>query len=223
MGLATGTRGTNVVYFQNTETKLVALTIDDAPSRSASEFSQLLDVLKELDIRVTFQIISHYVSSDEHRELLKRAVLAGHQMTNHSTIDQPCINLSKEEFRQRLQDCQALLDELTPGARRWFRPPSGTMNGTMREVLLEDGYDVCMGDCYSSDPQIDDVDYHCRTLSRGARGGSVIIMHCPESNHRHQTLELIPKLVRDLVGRGLNFATLDELFPVQPDLVRGAL
>lgn len=223
MGLCTGTRGPNVVYFNDSEPNLVALTIDDAPSRSASEFRQLLDLLKHLDIRVTFQVISSHVSSDEHRLLMQRAVDDGHQLTNHTTVDSKCLHLTKAEFRKRLEDCQALLDELAPGARRWFRPPSGVMNGTMREVLLEDGYTVCLGDCYSSDPHIHDPDYHCTTLLRGARGGSVIIVHCPEENTRHQTLDLLPKLVRGLSDRGLRHVTLDELFPQAANIAPSAL
>jgi len=214
MGLVTGTRGSNVVYFNPSETRLVALTIDDAPSRSVAEFRQLLDLLQELGIRVTFQVISGFAESEAHRELLKRAVADGHQLTNHATMDKKCLGLSKDEFRSQLAECQALLDDVAPGSRRWFRPPSGVMDETMRLVCAEEGYVVCLGDCYSSDPAICDVEYHCRTLLRGARAGSVIIIHCPEEGHRHQTLEVIPKLVRGLQENSLQLATLDELFPV---------
>jgi len=213
MGLATGTRGANVVYFNPSETRLVALTIDDAPSRSAEEFRELLDLLQELGIRVTFQVISGHVLSDLHIELLKRAVSDGHQLTNHTTLDERCTKLTRDEFRSRLADCQALLDDVAPNARRWFRPPCGQMNAKMRSVCAEEGYSVCLGDCYSSDPDIHDVEYHAATLLRGASAGSVMIVHCPEEGCRHQTLEVVPKLVRGLQERGLQLATLDELFP----------
>lgn len=215
-GLATGTRGPNVFYYADSDQRLVALTIDDAPSRSAAEFRKLLDLLKELNVHATFQVISGHVSSTEHRELLERAVVDGHQLTNHCTLDEKCTSLSREEFYRRLKDCQDLLDELVPQGRRWFRPPCGLMSETMRSVLIQEGYIVCLGDCYSSDPTINDVEFHCRTLLRGVRSGSVIIVHCPEQdNHRHQTLELLPRLVRELRDRGLVLATLDELFPLE--------
>lgn len=213
MGLATGTRGANVVYFNPSETHLVALTIDDAPSRSAEEFRELLDLLRELGVRVTFQVISGHVLSDVHKELLKRAVSDGHQLTNHTTLDERCIKLTRDAFRSRLADCQSLLDDVAPNARRWFRPPCGLMNATMRSVCAEEGYSICLGDCYSSDPDINDVEYHATTLLRCASAGSVIIVHCPEEGLRHQTLEVVPKLVQGLRERGLQLATLDELFP----------
>jgi len=213
MGLATGARGSNVVYFNPSETRLVALTIDDAPSRSGEEFRALLDSLQELGVHVTFQVISGHALSDLHVELLRRAVSEGHQLTNHTTLDEKCTKLTRGEFRSRLADCQALLDGVAPNARRWFRPPLGLMNAKMRSVCAEEGYSVCLGDCYSSDHDIPNVEYHATTLLRGASAGSVIIVHCPEEGCRHQTLEVVPKLVRGLQQRGLQLATLDELFP----------
>jgi len=216
MGLATGTRGENVVFRSDERPDLVALTIDDAPSRSAEQFSKLLDVLRGLDVRVTFQVISGHASTDEHTRLLRRAVAEGHQLTNHSTEDAPCTGLSEAEFEQRLDECQAFLDGVIPAAadsgRRWFRPPSGIMNATMRAVLLRKGYCVCLGDCYSNDPHIDDASYHVDTLLLAATGGSVIIVHCPEAECRQQTLDVVPELVAGLRKRNLSLVTLDELF-----------
>lgn len=213
MGVGTGTRGPNVHYYQATETRLVALTIDDAPSRAADEFEKLLDLLKELGVRVTFQVISVFVESEQHKQLLRRAVAEGHQLTNHTTLHQKCPDLSEEAFGACLDGCQELLDELAPGATRWFRPPHGKMNATMRRVLLARKYAVAMGDCYSADPIIEDVDYHVQTLVRGARAGSVIILHCPEQNKRKHVLDVIPRIVAELRTQGLEFGTLDDIFP----------
>eukprot|EP00930_Biecheleria_cincta_P058345 TRINITY_DN44186_c0_g1_i1.p1 TRINITY_DN44186_c0_g1~~TRINITY_DN44186_c0_g1_i1.p1 ORF type:complete len:246 (-),score=35.25 TRINITY_DN44186_c0_g1_i1:132-836(-) len=212
MGLVTGTRGDNVVYFKPDEPKNIAVTIDDAPSQSVAEFARLLDLLKELALRVTFQVISGYVSSEEHEALLRRAVEEGHQLTNHATEDKPCLNLSADEFASRVDACQALLDRIAPGSKRWFRPPSGLMNRTMREVLRQKGYTVCLGDCYSADPHVNEFEFHVRVLSRAAKGGSIIILHCPEANCRRQTFQVLPKLVGELRDRGYDPVTLDELF-----------
>lgn len=212
MGVASGTRGGNVFFYKDGETRKIALTIDDAPSRSVEHFRQLLDVLKESRVLVTFQVISDHASTEEHVDLLRRAVQEGHQLTNHSTKDQKCLGLTEEEFEERLDACQTFIEGISPGVRKWFRPPSGFMNATMRRVLLRKGYEVCLGDCFSSDPKVDDVDFHVRTLSRAVRGGSVLILHCPESTCRQQTLELIPRLASELRNLDFEFATLDELF-----------
>eukprot|EP00747_Dinoflagellata_sp_TGD_P039104 gnl/TRDRNA2_/TRDRNA2_140067_c0_seq1.p1 gnl/TRDRNA2_/TRDRNA2_140067_c0~~gnl/TRDRNA2_/TRDRNA2_140067_c0_seq1.p1 ORF type:complete len:139 (-),score=18.32 gnl/TRDRNA2_/TRDRNA2_140067_c0_seq1:94-510(-) len=122
----------------------------------------------------------------------------------------------EEEFEQKLDECQALLNDLVPGAAAsdvyWFRPPSGIMDATMRAVLSRKGYRVCLGDCYSNDPHIDDISYHVKTLLRAATGGSVLIVHCPEANLRQQTLKVVPELVAGLRKRNLQLVTLNELF-----------
>lgn len=216
MGIATGTRGENVIYHKSGEATRVALTIDDAPSKSADHFCQLLDLLAELRVHVSFQVISDFVKrSDEHLALMKRAVAEGHHLTNHSTKDAACTSLSAEEFRARLKECAAVVDDLqtpTTEGRRWFRPPCGLMNGVMRQVCIEEGYTVCLGDCYSDDCGIGDVDYHVTTLLRGAVGGSIIIVHCPEGGRRAQTLEVLPQLVAGLRQRGLEPVSLTEMF-----------
>jgi len=212
MGFFTGSRGENVVYYKANEPWKIAVTIDDAPSQSAADFAQLLDLLKDLALQVTFQVISGYVRSEEHEALLRRAVQEGHQLTNHSTEDRPCTNLSADEFASRLDTCQALLDKIAPGSIRWFRPPSGLMNRTMREVCRQKGYRVCMGDSYSADPQVNDPDFHVEALSRSAKGGSIIILHCPEANSRQQTLQVLRGLVGVLRARCHRMVTLDDLF-----------
>ena len=73
---------------------------------------------------------------------------------------------------------------------------------------------MALGDTYSDDPHISGVDWHVRTRLRAAEAGSVIIVHCPEEGHRAQTLEVVPKLVTALRARGLELATLQQLFPV---------
>lgn len=217
LGGVTGTRGDHVVYRRaDSPGQRVALTIDDAPSQSAAHFRQLLDVLAHLQVRVSFQVISDYVRlSDEHRELMVRAAGEGHHLVNHSTMDQPCVRLSEAEFVARLRECQEVVDELQPPSslrRRFFRPPSGVMNSMMRDVTAREGYTVCLGDTYSHDARVHNVEYHVETLLRGARPGSIIIMHCPEANHRAQTLEVLPRLVTGLRHQGFEIVTMDELF-----------
>ena len=78
--------------------------------------AQLLDLLQELKVQVSFQVISSYAArSEEHVALLRRAVAEGHHLVNHSVKDAPCTRLGKEEFREMLLECQALIDDVSSG------------------------------------------------------------------------------------------------------------
>ena len=217
MSTATGVHGDNTVFCSLDAASRVALTIDDAPSLAAPLFKQLLDLLKELIVQVSFQVISSYAAkSEEHMALLRRAVAEGHHLVNHSVKDAPCIRCSKEEFRAMLLECQALIDGISPGtaADRWFRPPSGVMSAAMRQVCREEGFRVVLGDAYSDDPHVSGAEWHVRTLLRATEAGSVIIIHCPEVGLRSQTLDVVPTLVAALRGRGLELATVAQHFPL---------
>lgn len=213
MKIATGTRGHNVEYYNDSAVAKVALTIDDAPSKSCSHFRKLLDMLQRLQVKVSFQVISSYAQmSEEHMLLMRRVVRDGHQLVNHSTHDERCTSLAESQFRDRLHTCQALIDTLAPHRARWFRPPSGVMNATMRRVCAQEGYRVALGDCYSDDPHISDPDFHVSTLLHSASAGSVLIVHCPEPGRREQTLLVLPRLVEGLRQKNLTLTTLDDLF-----------
>ena len=207
MGLATGTRGSNVVYYADTMSSQAALTIDDVPSKSPAEFTALLTLLAKLDVRASMGVIAANVASQE--GLLRAAVAQGHQLLNHGVVDDPQTGLTETEFEAQLEECQALIHKINPTAQKWYRPPNGLMDETMRAVLRRKGYRVVLGDCYSADPQIADASYHVNLLSACAQPGSIMILHSPERGHRHQTLQIVAEVAKRV---SMQLVTLDELF-----------
>jgi len=124
-------------------------------------------------------------------------------------------------FRKELEQCERVIDASKGDASglnwggKWYRPPNGVMNRVMRKVLIEEGYRVALGDCYSADPQIPDPDFHTKLLTGCAEDGSMLILHSPEPGIRHKTLQVLDILVRNLrskFGR-VEFVTIGGMFP----------
>lgn len=228
-GKCLGNFGSNVHEYKSTDRAVVALTIDDTPSRSVELFEQLLDILLEEKVLVTFMVIGEYIKiSKRHEAAMVRALKEGHMLVNHMMRDEPATPYDREFFIEELDECQSLISHICkcagaakPGENDeplWFRPPHGAMNATMRDVLSNKGYSVAFTDVHSLDPAIDDPEFHARFILRGTQPGSIICLHAPEGdNHRSQTLEVIPEVIEGLREKGYEFATLNGLFAGSED------
>lgn len=90
-----------VFWCADTQSKVCALTIDDAPSDTTP---QLLDILKACKVKATFFIISGHVAGRE--EILKRMVSEGHVLGNHLTEDRASYLDELPVFERKLQECE---------------------------------------------------------------------------------------------------------------------
>jgi peptidoglycan/xylan/chitin deacetylase (PgdA/CDA1 family) len=94
------------VLFQiQTSRRIVALTIDDAPSPYTRE---ILDILKENDATATFFVIGNQVPGSE--EILADIVRAGHELGNHAMHDEPSVSLSSDVLAQEIDQVDALIN-----------------------------------------------------------------------------------------------------------------
>ena len=127
----------------------LALTFDgDSISRGTSE---LLDLLEELDLRVTLFVSGRFVEREP--GLVRRAVLAGHEIGNH-TYGHPHLTTYASNRRHDLRPGmtrQRFVDELRRAEEVFrhatgrsmaplWRAPYGEENGTLRRWALEEGY-----------------------------------------------------------------------------------
>ena len=123
----------DVLYFVNTDIKVVALTIDDAPHAAVTPL--LLDVLKKYSAHATFFVIGGNIPGNE--KLLDRMRTEGHEIGNHLAKDFPSIFLDKKEFEDQLVRVDTLIN---PGsANKWFRPGSAFYTAGMIKLAKKCG------------------------------------------------------------------------------------
>ncbi|KAF7894461.1 uncharacterized protein EAF01_009912 [Botrytis porri] len=157
--------------------RVIALTIDDAPS---GETSRILDLLKIYDAKATFFIIGSQVSS--HPSLIQRIHAEGHELGNHAWADEPSISLPISELERQIKEVEDLLPPNRPisGSKippKYFRPGSGFFNVQMLERAKQWGYRVALGSIYPHDPQIHSARINAKHVLSMARPGGIIIMH----------------------------------------------
>jgi peptidoglycan/xylan/chitin deacetylase (PgdA/CDA1 family) len=116
----------------------LSFTFDDGVSKN---MAHLLDILDQEGIVGTFFLIGESLKLTRNVNLATDAHKRGHILANHTFTHPDITKISVDEFKKELDACEHLLNEIRGNeAPKFFRPPYGAINSTMKEVLLEKGY-----------------------------------------------------------------------------------
>lgn len=184
--------------------KLLALTIDDAPSAYTS---QILDLLQKYNAKATFFIIGSQIAS--YPDLLQRMHSEGHETGSHAWRDEPSLSLPLTELKHQIQE----LDDLLPGnenGEKYFRPGSGFFSRGMVEMVTGLGYRVVLGSVYPHDAQIHSARWNARHVLSMVRSGAVVIMH----DRRDYSVEQLERVLKGLTEGGWRVESLGGLLRV---------
>jgi endopolyphosphatase len=100
-----------VMFTVKTDAKIIALTIDDAPTNKDTPI--ILDILRDNGVKATFFCIGHnIIYEDPTREILLRMRDEGHELGNHMFTDSASYQLSDAEFTKQLVEVDALIQDI---------------------------------------------------------------------------------------------------------------
>ena len=201
--------------------KLVALTIDDAPSEYTHE---ILRVLAQHNARATFFVIGGQVPG---RQSVLRDALAhgGHELGNHGMHDEAARALADGELAAQIAEVDGLLQQVYESVRagrhggaastdlavtrppRYFRPGSGFFSDSMRALVHKLGYRLVLGNVYPHDAQISYPWLNTRHILSMLKPGSIVICH----DRRSWTAPMLRKMLPAAIKQGYEFVTVTEL------------
>ena len=189
----------------------IALTFDDGPNDPHT--LRLLEVLTEHAVRATFFLIGRYVQ--QHREIVREMVRAGHVVGNH-TYTHPLLTLKSEgEIRQELGKCRSALEDAVGEVSNLFRPPFGGRRPAVLRVARELGLECVMWNVTGYDWNAPPAEVIERKVAKQIRGGDVILLH--DGGHkqmgadRSQTVLATDHLITRYKAEGCNFVTVSEM------------
>lgn len=194
--------------------KLVALTIDDAPSEHTYD---LLETLQRYNASATFFVIGSQMHGRE--ELLQRILEEGHELANHAMHDEPSRDLSDSVLAEQITAVGDSLERIYQAARKempatpYFRPGSGFFTQRMLAVVNSLKYRLVLGNVYPHDPQIAFPRINARHVLSMVRPGSIIICH----DRRSWTAPMLQRVLPTLTKRGYKVVTLTRLLAAQKD------
>lgn len=211
----------------------IAVTFDGNASSNGT--AELLDLLHELDLEITLFLTGGFI--ERHPTLVRRAVLAGHEVGNH-TYSHPHLttyadnrrhsllpNVNKRWFHDQLRRTEAAFLEATgrPMAPLW-RAPYGEENSTLRGWAMELGY-LHVRWSSAGGASLDSRDWVAdehSTLYQDPRGmvdrllnfprleGGIVLMHLATERSEPPWTEL-PRFVRELEQRDVTPVKISEL------------
>ena len=181
----------------------VALTFDDGPR---PEFTpDILKTLAKYQARATFLITGRM--AERYPELVKDIVKAGHELAQH-TYNHPRLDtVSAVQIAYELIKTKVVLDDLVGGSSRFFRPPGGHYNATVRDAVAPLGYFPVFwtvnGGAFTRLAPTEAA----QAISKRTEDGGILLLH----NGADNTLPLLPYLLEDLSRRGFRYVTVTDI------------
>ncbi|MEG4938620.1 polysaccharide deacetylase family protein [Microcoleus sp. F4-D5] len=188
--------------------KAIALTFDDGPWPTTT--TQILDILKENNIKATFFWVGRYLQS--YPEIGKQVAAAGHAIGNH-TWNHEYLKYNEYGAAREIDRTSSLIEDLTGIQTSMFRPPGGILNNGLVAYAQKKNYAVVMWSA-------DSFDWRTLTESlmdnvmRQANSGGIVLMHDGGGN-RARTVKALPDIIARLRKEGYSFVTVPELLQMQ--------
>jgi peptidoglycan-N-acetylglucosamine deacetylase len=193
----------------------VAFTFDDGPNEPYTQ--QLLDLLAQHQVRAIFFLVGNFVRL---RPELARAVLqAGHLIGNH-TMSHPSLMWERpSRVHEELAGCNAVLEDVTGQAVRYFRPPFGARRPDVLRTAVELGLKPVMWNVTAHDWDATDpvalaarVQRIVRSNQRLGRGSNILLHdggHRQLGTDRSVTLAATRILLDSWAGTNLRKVSID--------------
>lgn len=219
VGGDTGPRPTvaRLVWQARTTEPLLALTFDDGPESPYTR--EYLDVLDELGVRATFNIVG--ARAKENLADVRRESARGHELGNHSWSHPDLSTLDERTVREQLERTDTLIRRVSGRGPAMLRPPFGHLSGITLRVAGEMGYDIALWSLEmheKSQGPAANADY----LAGHLVPGTVLLAHDGGGRQRRVGVAALPLFVRQARARGYEFVTMSELLAASSSDSRAA-
>lgn len=205
--------------YSNNGEKIAFLTFDDGPSTTVTP--QILDILKECDVKATFFVLGEQLETEEGAKLLKRIYDEGHAIGNHSYSHNykklyPNRNLDLDAFVSEIKATEDKAKEIL-GENfniNVVRCPGGYMSwkgmGSLKEYLNENNmasidWNALNGDAEGKKRGPEELMSRFKE-SFGNHDIEVILMH--DTYGKENTAKMLKQLINKLKEEGYSFKTL---------------
>lgn len=195
----------NGIAIGNNEDKKVYLTFDEG--YEAGYTTQILDILKENDVKATFFITAHYVNSQP--DLVKRMIDEGHIIGNHTVNHYSMPDLTDEKIKTEIQDLHTAIYNKFGYEMKYIRPPMGEYSERTLNTIQSLGYTTVMWsfayDDWDENKQGRE-DYAKQKILGNVHNGAVILLH---GNSKDNT-NVLDTCIKEIKNMGYEFKSLDE-------------
>lgn len=196
--------------------KIAYLTFDDGPSKVVTP--QILDILKEYDVKATFFVIGYM--AEKYPDILKMTYDAGHSIGNHTySHNYGYIYRSPNNFLQDVETANQALknllgDEFSTNVVRFPGGSFGDSKNSTKSLLKSKGYNYFDWNSLNGDAEGVNLTKN-QLLQRFKqtiknRDELIVLMH--DTDQKVSTVEALPEMIEILLEKGYVFGVLDKYY-----------
>jgi peptidoglycan-N-acetylglucosamine deacetylase len=188
----------------NVDGPYIAMTFDDGPSPATTP--QLLDILKQRNIKATFFMIGQNAQANPN--IVKRILAEGHEIGNHSWTHPQLSKLSDERVTEEITKTQDAIKNACGYTPVLLRPPYGAITARQKEWIEKHfGLSVIIWSVDPFDWKRPGSSVIEQRILAGARPGAIVLSH----DIHKQTVEAMPATLDALAAKGFKFVTVSQL------------
>ena len=185
---------------------LAAITFDDGPHPTLTPL--ILDELKKRNAVATFFVVGN--RAQYYPEILRRIIIEGSEIGNHTWSHKGLINLPPEEIKQQISDTQEIIETSTGIVPVTLRPPYGKID----DVVIE--YAEMPIVMWSVDPQDwknKDSEIIVAHIITETDDGEIVLQH----DLYLWSAEAVGPALDRLISDGYKFVTVSQLLGFDKD------
>lgn len=193
---------------------VVAITFDDGPNPIYTP--QILDILKEKDVKATFFVVGLHVK--KYPEIARRIVAEGHDIGNHTYTHKDLVPSTRRMVLAQVHKTDHVIKHVTGVATNLFRPPRGIYSSAVRKLLVdEERYHFILWSVSSTDWRKISPGNILKRVARYTRPGAILLFHDSgalirrEGGSRENTVESLGMVIDYLRGKGYEIMPITEM------------
>lgn len=187
------------------ETKNIYLTFDEGYEAGYTE--QILDILKENDVKATFFLTAHYVNTQE--ELVKRMIDEGHIIGNHTVNHKSMPSCTNETIKEEVMTLHQNVYEKFNYEMKYMRPPKGEYSEASIAYTNTLGYTTVMWS-FAYDDWVEDnqgrEEYAKSKIYDNLHNGEIMLLHATSKDNAN----ILDEVIKEIKNQGYEFKSLDE-------------
>lgn len=146
----------------------ILLTFDDGPDPEVTPW--VLNQLAPYELSAVFFCIGNQI--DQHRQVLKEIVAAGHQLGNHTQNHENAWKTDTKSYLKSINICQPKVQN------NLFRPPYGKIKRRQLRAIQKEGFKVMLWSLISRDYDVNtSPEYALQQLKSKTQQNSIVVFH----------------------------------------------
>lgn len=186
-----------------TKEKVVAITFDDGPTEYTLKAIELLNKYAQ---KATFFCIGERAL--KHKDILFSIVENGHLIGNHTFSHSKKMGFKKtDEVIQEIHAADEVIEEIIGKKTKYFRPPFGVTNPSIRRALEKTNHLVIGWSIRSLDTIKKDETRIFKRIKKRIQPGSIILLH----DTSMKSINILEQLLIYFVKENYKSVTIEQL------------